>query len=61
MGVGVSTTSHLGTKVSSESVNTALLSHVELVSDSGGSNVEPVLVVRSEIFVGSGLNNSGPL
>ena len=61
MGVGVSTTSDLGTEVSAETVDTALLSHVKLVGNSGSSNVEPVLVVRGEILVGSSLNNSGPL
>lgn len=61
MGVASSTASDLGTEVSTETVNTALLSHVKLVGNSSSSNVEPVLVVRGEILVGSSLNNSDPL
>ena len=61
VGVGAGTSSDLGAEVSTETINTALLSHVELVRDSGSSSVEPVFVIRAQIFIGSSLNNAGPL
>jgi hypothetical protein len=32
-----------------------------LVGDSGSSSVKPVFVIRAQIFIGSSLNNAGPL
>ena len=55
------TTAGLATKVLAEGLDTDLLSHVELVADSGGAGVEPVVVEGSELFVASGLNGLGPL
>ena len=61
VGVGAGTSSDLGAEVSTETVNTTLLSHVELVSNSGSSDVEPVFVIRAQIFISSSLNNASPL
>ena len=51
----------LGTVVLSEGVDSNLTSHVELVSDGGSSNVDPVLVIWGEILVTGSLIVSGPL
>ena len=42
--LGLGSSSCLGTEMSSETVDTNLLSHVQLVSDSGGTDVKPVVV-----------------
>ena len=51
----------LGAVVLSESVDSDLLSHVELVSDGGSSNVKPVWIVWGEILEASSLIVVGPL
>ena len=47
--------------VLSEGVDSDFLSHVELVSNGGSSNVKPVWVIRGEILVASSLVVDGPL
>ena len=47
--------------VLSEGVDSNLSSHVELVSNRGGSDVKPVLIVRCEILETSGFIVDGPL
>ena len=53
--LGAGSVSLLGTVVLSEGVDTNSSSHVDLISDGGGSDVKPVLVVWREVFVASGL------
>ena len=45
--LGLGSTSHLGAVVLSESLDSSLFSHVELVGDGGGTSVEPVGIVGS--------------
>ena len=45
----------------SESVDSNLSSHVELISTGGSSNVKPVSIIWSQVFVASGLMVNGPL
>ena len=47
--------------VLSESVDSNLSSHVELISTGGSSDVKPVSVIRSQVFVASSLMVNGPL
>ncbi len=54
-------TAGLATEVLAESLDTSLLSHVELVADGCGAGVEPVIVEGSELPVAGGLNDLGPL
>ena len=49
--LGADTVSLLTRVVLSEGVDTNLTSHVELISDGGSSDVEPVLVIRRQILV----------
>ena len=49
------------TEVLAESLDTNLLSHVELVADGSGTSVNPVIVIRVQFLVASGLNCDGPL
>ena len=49
------------TVVLAETVDTDLLAHVELVSDGGSTDIEPVVVVWGELLLASGLNVLGPL
>ena len=51
----------LSTVVLSESVDSDLLSHVELIGNGGSSNVEPVWVVWTEILEASSFIVVGPL
>lgn len=51
----------LSTVVLSEGVDSDLLSHVELVSNGGSSNVKPVWIIWGEVLVASGLIVVGPL
>jgi len=51
----------LTTVVLTESVDTDLLSHVELVGDRCGASVEPVLILRGQFFMGGSLDVLGPL
>lgn len=51
----------LGTVVLSEGVDSDLLSHVELVSNGGSSDVKPVWIVWGEILHASGFIVVGPL
>ena len=54
-------TAGLATEVLAESLDSSLLSHVQLVADGGGTGVKPVIVEGSELLVASGLNGLGPL
>lgn len=54
-------TSHLGTVVLSEAVNSSLLAHVELIGDGGSASVEPVWVIWTQLFLATSLNVLGPL
>jgi len=49
------------TIVLAETVDTDLLAHVELVSDGGRTDIEPVVVVWGELLLASGLNVLGPV
>ena len=49
------------TEVLAESLNTNLLSHVELVADGGGAGEKPVVVIWGELLEASSLNYLGPL
>jgi hypothetical protein len=51
----------LATVVGLEGGHSDLTSDVQLVSNGGGSGVEPVAVVRSEVLEGRGLDVLGPL
>ena len=55
------TVSLLARVVLSQLVDTSLLSHVELVSNGGSSDVEPVLVVRRQVLIAGGFVVDGPL
>ena len=59
--LGAGSVSLLSRVVLSEGVDSDLLSHVELVSNGGSSNVKPVWVIRGEILVASSLVVDGPL
>jgi hypothetical protein len=48
-------------EVLTESLDTDLLSHVKLVANSSSAGEKPVVVVRAELLVASGLNCLGPL
>ena len=54
-------TAGLASEVLAESVDTDLLSHVELVADGAGAGEEPVVVVGSELLVEGSLNLDRPL
>ena len=58
---GSHTVSLLATVVGLKSGDTDLASDVELVSNGGSSDVEPVAIVGGEILVTSSLNVLGPL
>ena len=60
-GFFLGTTAGLATEVLAESLNTGLLSHVELVADSSGANVKPVSGEGVKLLVAGGLNCNGPL
>ena len=47
--------------VLSESVDTDLASHVELISNGGGSDIQPVWIIRSQILVTRCFIVGGPL
>ena len=51
----------LSSEVLAESLDTNLLSHVELVTDGSSADEKPVVVVRAKLLVASGLNCLGPL
>lgn len=55
------TVSLLGAIVLAEGVDTDVLSHVDLVENGGGADVEPVSIIRSEVLVATGLIIDGPL
>ena len=55
------TISLLSTVVSSHSVDTDLLSHVDLVCNGGGTGVEPVGVVGTKFLADSGFDVVSPL
>ena len=59
--LGADTVSLLTRVVLSEGVDTNLTSHVELISDGGSSDVEPVLVIRRQILVAGCLIIHSPL
>ena len=59
--LGAGSVSLLSRVVLSEGVDSDFLSHVELVSNGGSSNVKPVWVIRGEILVASSLVVDGPL
>lgn len=44
-----------------ESLDANLLSHVELVADSSGTSVDPVIVEGVQLLVAGGLNCDSPL
>ena len=54
-------TTGLATEVLAESLDTDLLSHVELVANGGSAHVEPVVVERVQLLVESCLDGHGPL
>ena len=54
-------TAGLATEVLAESLDTDLLSHVELVANGGSAHVEPVVVERVQLLVESCLDGHGPL
>ena len=54
-------TAGLATEVLAESLDTNLLSHVELVADGGSAGVEPVRVEGVQLLVESSLDGDGPL
>ena len=57
----VGSVSGLATEVLAESLDTSLLSHVELVANGGGAGEKPVVVIWAELLEASGLNYLGPL
>ena len=59
--LGTGSVSLLSTVVLSESVDSDLLSHVELIGNRGSSDVKPVWVIWGEILVASSLIVIGPL
>lgn len=59
--LGAGSESLLGSVVLSEGVDSDLLSHVELVSNGGSSDVKPVWIVWGEILHASGFIVVGPL
>ena len=60
-GLSSGSTAGLSSEVLTESLDTELLSHVELVADGSSASVEPVLGVWGELLVASSLNVLGPL
>lgn len=60
--VGLADTISLFTTVmSSHSVDTDLLSHVDLVCNGGGTDVEPVSIIGSEFLADTGFDVVSPL
>ena len=59
--LGVGTVALVATVVLTEGVDTNLSSHVELVSDGGSTDVEPVVVIRGEFLEATSLNMASPL
>ena len=59
--LGAGSESLLGSVVLSESVDSDLLSHVELIGNRGSSDVKPVWIIWGEILHASGLIVVGPL
>jgi hypothetical protein len=59
--LGEGSLSLLSTVVLSESVDSDLLSHVQLVGNGGSSNVKPVWVIWGEVSEASSLRVVGPL
>jgi hypothetical protein len=57
----VGSVSGAATEVLAESLDTNLLSHVELVADGSGAGEKPVVVIRGELLEASSLNYLGPL
>ena len=51
----------LGSEVLAETLDSSLLSHVELVTDGGGTGEKPVGVIWGKFLVAGGLNSLGPL
>ena len=51
----------VATVVLAEGVDTALLAHVELVGDGGGTDVQPVVIVGGELPSAGSLGVLGPL
>lgn len=58
---GLSTSLLSGSVVGSEGGDSDSLSHVELVSDGGGSGVKPVSVVWGQILISSSFSVGNPL
>ena len=48
--LGVGSVSLVGSVVLSQSVDSNLASHVELIGDGSSSDVEPVIIVGGEVF-----------
>ena len=59
--LGAGSISLLRRVVLSQSVNTNLASHVELVGNGGSSDVEPIWVIWGEVFEACGLIVDSPL
>ena len=59
--LGSGSVSLLSSEVLTETLDSDLLSHVELVADGGGTDVEPVLRVWGKLLEASGLSVLGPL
>ena len=59
--VGLGSASGLSSEMLAESHDSNLLSHVELVADGGGTDIEPVLRVWGKLLEASGLTVLGPL
>ena len=51
----------LGSEVLAETLDSSLLSHVELVTDGGGTGEKPVVVIWGKFLVAGSLNSLGPL
>ena len=59
--LGLGAVSLLGGVVLTEGLDTRLAADVQLVGDGGGTDVEPVRIVRAEVLEARGLVVDGPL
>lgn len=59
--LGVSAVALVAAVVLAEGLDADLTSHVELVGDGGGTDVEPVIVIGGQLSGARGLDMAGPL
>ena len=59
--LGLGAAASLSAEMLAEALHAALLSHVELVANSGGTGVQPVVVEGSELAIAGSLNVFAPL